>query len=334
MIKVSIIIPAYNAEKYIFRSLHSALNQTLQDLEVVVINDGSTDRTRAIVEDIATKDSRVKVLNIENSGVSNARNIGINNSQGEYIQFLDSDDWIEPNMSLDMYSFAVNKKCDIVVSNLYRDDDSGNLVIWKDLKTDIYLYSKDDYLKELFSNRAYHSVWNKIYKKEIFNDISFPKNISLGEDFVMMVDISLNADNIGKIDRAYYHYIINPNSITEDGKSKKFYQLFDAYSIIEDRLHKAEKYSKYYRSFSSKKFNDFSAFIHQKPYYHDYEYIKSFNQFIEYLHSKPKIEKSSNKLKQILMRYLISFPYNLNVKIIISTITSLKKFKHMFRDGV
>ena len=114
MPRVSVLMSAYNSDKYIAESIESILNQTFKDFEFVIINDGSTDKSREILEKFAKEDTRFKVINKEHGGVSSARNIGIEKSEGEYIQFVDGDDWIEPNCLEECFNKINEKNVDFV----------------------------------------------------------------------------------------------------------------------------------------------------------------------------------------------------------------------------
>lgn len=118
--KVSVVVTNYNTEKYLYRCLDSIVKQTLEDIEIIIINDGSTDNSIDIIREFEDKDSRIKVFDIENQGVSHARNLGLSNASGDYVIFIDSDDYIEGNMLLDMFYEAINAKSDLVVCNLRR----------------------------------------------------------------------------------------------------------------------------------------------------------------------------------------------------------------------
>ena len=120
MPKVSIIVPVYNVEKYLSKCLDSIVNQTLKDIEIICINDGSVDNSQSVLEAYAKKDTRIKVINQENLGLSCARNKGIDIAQGEYIGFVDSDDWIDLEFYEELYNNAINTQSDIAASSILR----------------------------------------------------------------------------------------------------------------------------------------------------------------------------------------------------------------------
>ena len=111
---ISVIVPVYNVEKYVEECVESILNQTLKNTEVLIVNDGSTDKSNELVNNLANKDNRITVINQSNKGLSIARTVGVNLARGEYVSFIDSDDWIEKSMCEEMYKSAKNNNCDIV----------------------------------------------------------------------------------------------------------------------------------------------------------------------------------------------------------------------------
>ncbi|UJF15261.1 glycosyltransferase [Jeotgalibaca sp. MA1X17-3] len=121
MIKVSIIVPVYNVEKYLKKSIESLMNQTLKDIEIILVNDGSTDNSLFICKQYEKKDFRIKVIDKNNGGVSSARNIGIELASGQYIGFIDPDDWIEPEMYEKMYSKIEKTKSDVCICNYIKE---------------------------------------------------------------------------------------------------------------------------------------------------------------------------------------------------------------------
>ncbi len=198
--QISIIIPIYNTGKYLHRCVKSILSQTLTDLELILVNDGSVDESGQICDEYARMDSRVKVIHKKNEGVSIARNTGIEAAQGEYIGFIDSDDWIEPDMYEELYSMAISKKCDIVMCDAVTkyDDKPDEEDTITQLHEDVLLM-KEDISPKLLCEIA-GSVWRCIYKREIIkrNNIIFPPNIPLSEDRIF------NILAMGYADRIYY----------------------------------------------------------------------------------------------------------------------------------
>lgn len=239
MKKISVIVPVYNTEKYLKRCLTSITNQSLKEIEILIINDGSTDNSDEIIEEFQKKDLRIKVINKKNGGLASARNIGIDISEGEYILHIDSDDWVEENYLQDIYNYAIQKKLDIVVTDFYRDFDNGKLEYVQDLNLDFgTIISGNEYLERFISGFSYPCVWNKLFKSNLYKNtkIRHPQNISLGEDIGTTPFLIESSKKIGKLNKAYVHYIQNPQSITKSGKLKKIDELFFVLKNIEEKL--------------------------------------------------------------------------------------------------
>lgn len=216
---VSIIIPVYNGEKHIEKCIRNVLKQTYSNIEIIVLNDGSTDKTKKILENMASESGNLKVINKNNSGVSDTRNLGIKLASGKYVIFLDSDDFLEKqaiekmmvkvkenNFDILIYGFKVNGS-----SN--RSNDTETLK--KLCKSSV---NKNDILKSVIStkNNIFGYVWRALYSKELIlkNNIFFPKGIKISEDYMFF----LNAINCSKnilIDyNEYYMYNINDQSMS------------------------------------------------------------------------------------------------------------------------
>ncbi|MGL5570616.1 glycosyltransferase family 2 protein [Cetobacterium sp.] len=236
-VKISVIVPVYKTEKYLERCLESILSQTLKEIEVIIVNDGSPDDSYKIIEKFLKNDKRIKVINQENLGLSVARNNGIKKAEGEYILNIDSDDWIEQNYLLDIYLKAQKNKLDMVITNIFWDYDNGILKEEKDLEIDENLIiSGKEYVKELNEGKTFPSVSNKLLKRSLYieNNIFHPEGISMGEDFFTISRLAHYAKKVGKIEKAYLHYIQNPKSIMNSNASKKIYELLSGFEILEN----------------------------------------------------------------------------------------------------
>jgi glycosyltransferase involved in cell wall biosynthesis len=223
--KISIIIPVYNSELFIRRCLNSVIEQTFTDFEVILINDNSSDNSPAICNGYANKDNRIKVIhNSVNQGSSLSRKIGIDNVSGEYIQFIDSDDWIEKDMLNRLYSAAISNNYDIVWSDFY-DNDFNYQEEEADNIEKIDMYKRLlDYRSKLTS-----SLWTKFIKKDILSEINFFKAMQW-EDLVITVQLINKSTKIKHLSEALYHHVNNLNSITQS-KERKIKGLTD---IIEN----------------------------------------------------------------------------------------------------
>jgi glycosyltransferase involved in cell wall biosynthesis len=193
---ISIIVPVYNVEEYLTNCLDSICNQTLKEIEIIIINDGSTDNSSEIIKEFQKNDKRIKVITQKNQGLSAARNAGLDIATGEYIGFVDSDDFISPDMYMDLYNKILEYDTDIVICNHYiLENDSlrtnsnySDYLIETDKKYTYYLL-RDEAIKNF--------VWSRLYKKELFDGVRFP----IGKVFE---DIYLSFYLLGKIKNSYY----------------------------------------------------------------------------------------------------------------------------------
>lgn len=207
MVKVSIIIPIYNAETYLRKCFDSIKQQTFSDYEVIAINDGSTDQSGDICDQYASMDKRFKVIHKKNEGVSIARNLGINEARGEYITFIDSDDWVEVDY-LQVMTNAISFNCDLVVSGIINEFPDGTISL---LSTHAAQFSSTNasQLHDLIKSRLYFGPCNKLYKTAVIkhNNITFPIDISYGEDRIFNYNYIKSVANICQLDYSGYHYI-------------------------------------------------------------------------------------------------------------------------------
>ena len=222
--KVSVIVPVYNVEKYIDHCLDSLVNQTLQEIEIIVVNDGSTDNSQNIIEKYANNYSHmVKVFSKENGGLSDARNYGICHAEGEYIGFVDSDDFVEPNMFEIMYEKAIMTNADIIVCSFNHIYDSGKI---KHISIDNKFGAFDNDLKEmLVCAKPY--AWNKIYRRAFFinTGISYPKG-QYFEDSAVTYNLIYLAKHIEFINDPLYNYRYKRKDSITGTINKKFYDIF------------------------------------------------------------------------------------------------------------
>lgn len=222
---VSIVVPVYNSEKYLEKCLDSILNQTYKSIEVICVNDGSTDNSAQILESYKNKDGRLKIITQENSGGVIARKNGIQNATGDYVLIEDSDDWLD----LDLVESCVNavnehNDADIVKFGYYQEPAHEGFTLCQILKKDIYEGEeiKDIIRLLLYSERCNH-LWNQLVKKELFdfsNEI-FNYIVHKGEDLQINLQLYTSAKKVLFIDKKMYHYFKNPNGITGSCNPKK-----------------------------------------------------------------------------------------------------------------
>ena len=252
--KVSIIVPIYNMGKYLARCLDSLVGQNLNDIEIITINDGSTDNSLEILQNYKYMDTRIKVINQENLGVSEARNAGIEIANGEYIAFVDPDDWVDSDMYATMYEKAIEYQCDIVICSYVREFKGHSKLKEFDLPKEYHF--KNEEVKNFLLRRligpvneeisnpelldAWGPVWSKLYKKDLIinNGIKFTdlKEIGTNEDSLFNIEASYYAHSCCFINKPLYHYWKeNVTSITSYYKpmlSKQWLTLFNTISSI------------------------------------------------------------------------------------------------------
>lgn len=221
---VSIIVPIFNVEKYLRKCIDSIINQTYDNLEIILVDDGSPDQSGKICDEYAAKDRRIKVIHKENEGVSEARNIGIKLSSGEFILFVDSDDYIEAHTIEIMIAIAKQRKADIVMADIIFVDEFDQEIKeseknkTKDEEKKFIEYTKDQAIDRFV--RDDWGPWNKLYRASIHKNIYFPKG-KIHEDEAIMFQILDNCNKMIKINNKLYYYRKRMNSTTSAGYSLK-----------------------------------------------------------------------------------------------------------------
>ncbi|PFJ08222.1 glycosyl transferase family 2 [Bacillus cereus] len=227
--KVSVIIPVYNAEKYITQCIESLLSQTLQECEFIFVNDGSKDTSRQILERYQKLDNRIKLVNQKNQGVSTARNEGLQIAIGEYIGFVDADDYIEPDMYEILYNSAKQSNCDAVISN-FKWEIRGHKIITKySFPVDIVLktdFIEQDLLPYFLKEDNLNTVCNKVYRNNLIREknVEFPEKVVLGEDGMFNIQFFSNATSLKYIDYTGYHYREVVGSATKNISEKDYFR--------------------------------------------------------------------------------------------------------------
>ena len=244
--KISVIMPIYNQEKYLEKAILSCENQTLKDIEIICVNDGSTDNSYRILTDYAKKDKRIKIINQSNQGTGRARNNGLKIAIGEYVAFLDPDDYIEPNAFEGLYNKAKKQNLDMLVFNFKKLNEQGEVITnynlgnkflsvygvnseksfkWQDIKPDVF-------------TGTYPASWNKIYRNDFVKNSKLHfLNSTLGEDNVFVYGAILNADKIGYCDEYYYNYVMHKNSAINT-RSDKNLCIFRAIDSVKELIRK------------------------------------------------------------------------------------------------
>ena len=224
---ISVIVPVYNAEKYLHTCVDSILNQTFSDFELILVDDGSPDRCGSICDEYATRDIRVQVIHKKNGGVSEARNVGLDCAKGKYISFIDPDDWVEKDLLQETLDFSRKTGTDIVCFEVCE--------VRRDKKHVQYrfdgeqVFEAKDALEKILIDIIDNSPCNKIYKKEVWNDVRFPAGRRF-EDVATIYKTFYNAEKIGYIKKYYYNYLKHEGSaIALSFDAQRRYECFLGY---------------------------------------------------------------------------------------------------------
>ena len=307
--KVSIIVPIYNSEQYLKRCLNSLINQTLKDIEIILINDGSSDNSYNICQYYKNIDDRIILINKKNQGVSSARNSGLEVCSGEYICFVDSDDYIELNAIEEMYQIAVKNRADIVLFNHYWGEDNLNVVKFPKNRL-----IKDRELISILSksNTNYvlpFSVRNIFKNTKKQKQIKFKTNLKFGEDSLYNLESYLNAKSMYCSEKAYYHYMPNDNSAMSRKNKKKNYLLY-LNNLYDEKMKLYEKM----------KLNDFKIDLYNYTIQH------TLNILIDNAMLNRNIKDCINQLKEIRQNKMIIESFqNYNINIYDMQINNMKK---------
>lgn len=242
---ISIVVPIYNKEKYLNKCLDTIINQTYRDLEIILVDDGSTDNSPQICDDYAQKDERVVVIHKPNGGLSTARNAGLSSAHGDYITFVDSDDYIE----LDTYEYvanAVKNNEDVILFREKLVDLNGNILnIEGDTPTDKVYYTNQDFLADLIIKKQTNGCCDKVYKKETLGDLRFEENRHHGEDVLFNIQFLTRVKSVAYVDSIKYSYVSNVDSITHSS--------FNSHSV--DNIYFKDKVAEIIKEYFSEYYN-------------------------------------------------------------------------------
>lgn len=223
---ISVIVPVYNTKAYLPRCVDSLCAQTCRDLEILLIDDGSTDGTDKLCDELAGKDDRIRVIHKENGGPSSARNLGIRNAAGRYLGFVDSDDYIEADMYEKLLQVITEKKAGC--AQIGRDEigaDGKALKNICELPESLTAYEGKDFLRELLLHRGDCSFCTKLLKKELFENEQFPEGV-LNEDFHLLVKILPRIGTVYSLPEYGYHVFYRPDSNTRDMNKNRFPRVY------------------------------------------------------------------------------------------------------------
>ena len=230
---VSIIVPVYNAEQYINKCIDCILEQTYQNIELILVDDGSSDKSAQIIDEESRNDERILVIHKSNGGASDARNTGLSICRGEYVCFVDADDIIDPEYVMTMLTIAKEHDCDIVQCEYKRVDNRD--IVFNKGENEISVVNNIDMLNRIYSKYNVDTIvlWNKMFKKSVIADNMFPVGIMF-EDEVFCPRVIYNASRIAITNATLYYYFHNSSSVMNMEYSKKKLDIFTALKLRMD----------------------------------------------------------------------------------------------------
>lgn len=233
--KISVIVPVYNTEEYLDRCVKSITDQTYDNIEIILVDDGSKDKCPEMCDKWAEKDSRIKVIHKKNGGLSDARNYGIKEAEGEYLFFADSDDYIEPDMLSFLFNLADENGADVSRCGFFFDFEDSGEEKENPYSNDVKIFGYNERIKDLvLSGHVSGVVWNKLYRKDFISDVMFDPKDGSSEDILFNYRVYKKNPKTAFRDIPKYHYVVRNGSIT---KSRFGYGAFDivrAKRIIND----------------------------------------------------------------------------------------------------
>ena len=308
---ISVIVPIYNAEKFIDKSVGSVINQTYQNLEILLIDDGSTDSSSLLCDEYAKKDKRIKVFHQENKGLSCARNKGIDNANGDYYVFIDADDEALPKMIEELYKLLKENDADISICSYEELYEDGTVIspctngnkgkIWSYTDDKKYLQIEYDYIRTVVQ-------WNKLFKKEIFDDLRYPEGLYHEDEHIIHRQLQ-KAKKVTYTSEVLYIYYRHEGSITFNPDCKK---LYDAILAFYDR------------------FCFFKDLEKESCILYSYNILKYYTHELKTIDSKDKyyyLPKAKNLVKKAYKK--LSFEQR-----IVYTLMKIKRFKRLLKSFI
>lgn len=243
---ISLVMPVYNVENFLNKALTSVENQTFKDFEMIIVDDGSSDKSYEIAEEFCSRNPNFKLIKQKNSGPAAARNTGVTHCKGEYIAFMDSDDYLEKNFLEELYNLAKKTGADITCCNFNMYYPNKNLKIYMPFNSLPGVYTKSKALRKLILDISVHYfIWNKLYKKELFLERNIKFDNMYFEDISTSPRLFYFAKTVAFTSKALYNYTMRENSILHSINAKKVNDYIKALGIIKSFLEKNNDYEKY-----------------------------------------------------------------------------------------
>ena len=316
---ISVIIPIYKVEQYLRKCVDSVLLQTYANLEIILVDDGSPDNCGKICDEYAEKDSRIKVIHKTNGGLSSARNSGLDIAKGDYIGFIDSDDWIEPDMYEHLLNDLLHSGSNIAMCDFFVHRRKKTILR---IPGDKKIMDANEIVKLSFSYQMFYNAF-KLYHKRIFAELRYPEDILKGEDFFVFFSIIDKAQNMSFVRLPLYHYIVREGSITNSNFSEsnyisfvKIYKEVFSLPIVQPHLNllKAHYVNSAWNLLSS-----MNGYYGENAIYAD--------KLVDIIHSNKNHIQNISKINFILLKLLAyGFPY----KIILFAKNNLRRIKRRF----
>jgi len=231
--KISVVIPIYKVEKYLEKCVESVVNQTYKNLEIFLVDDGSPDNCPKMCEDWAKKDKRIKVIHKQNGGLSDARNFGIEKATGDYIMFVDSDDYLDEKICETLLTLSLKYNAEISMCDgcdVYENNPNLNNNLTQNKKIEESVFNKEDLFKMLLKNniKYFMTAWAKLYKIELFKTLRYDKGRIHEDEFILHKLINLT-NTLAYVNLPYYYYLQREGSIMQSKKEKSYIDTCDAY---------------------------------------------------------------------------------------------------------
>ena len=281
---ITIVVPIYNVEKYLTKCIESIIKQTYVNIQIILVDDGSTDSCYEICKEYKNKDNRIEIIHKSNGGLSDARNIGIESAQGEFITFIDSDDYIENEYIEYLFKILIDNNADVSICDYKYVNEQGKIGNKYKNNDEIIIYNAKEALYELCKNELIsNSAWAKLYKIELFRDIRYPKG-RIFEDIATTYKVFDKANRIVFGGRPLYNYLYRKSSISKKGFS---INRLNAVEFVEEM----------------------TAYIENK--YGERENLCRKRRFVEYIYAYKTLCESKNYNKQIGIELFIKMKENI-----------------------
>lgn len=335
-IKISVIIPVYNVERTLEKCIRSIMNQDFKDIEIICINDGSIDNSLQILERLADEDDRIFIIDKKNEGLAEVRNLGIRLAKGKYIQYIDSDDYLEQGYLKKAYEISEKYELDILIFDYYynRNNSVFNMTDIS-LNNNVTLNGKE-YLDMLFNIDIPKTtfIWNKLIRKKLYieNNIVLPKDLNIGEDVYYLFLLSYYANKIGKCNNRYYHYIFNIQSLTNNKLSLKLYNIIYLFQKLNEFFINKKDINITKKILENNEFKHLFKIIYLESYFENEKYVKTVLRFLKLIKNvDDSILKKEKFILKIAILILKKYPTLLCFKRVNIILVFFRKIKQKLK---